>query len=64
MTEITTNWYNELIQDIQKLEFTGIVLTKWNIGKRIKQDELKFQKKEYGSKRIENLAKDLSVGSR
>lgn len=58
------NWYQELINDLKKLEFTGIVLTKWNIGKRIKQDELKFNKPEYGKKRIENLAKDLGIGSR
>ena len=56
------DWYSELINDLRKLEFIGIVLTKWNIGKRIIQDELKFNKPEYGSKRIENLAKDLNVG--
>jgi N6-adenosine-specific RNA methylase IME4 len=46
------------------LEFTGIVLTKWNIGKRIVKDELRFNNPEYGSHRIENLAKDLKVSSR
>ena len=58
------NWYDQLIQDLKKLEFTGIVLTKWNIGKRILKDELKFDKPEYGSKRVENLAKDCGVSSR
>ena len=62
--KIVNNWYAELINDLKKLEFTGIVLTKWNIGKRILQDELKFGKFEYGSKRIENLAKDLDINSR
>lgn len=57
--EIQRNWYEELLSDLRKLEFTGIVLTKWNIGKRIIEDELKFGKPEYGSKRIENIAKDL-----
>lgn len=54
------DWYKELIIDLRKLEFTGIVLTKWNIGKRIDLDIEKFGKPEYGSKRIENLAKDLN----
>ena len=38
-----------------------LVKTKHEIGKRIIKDELKFKKAEYGSKRIENLAKDLVV---
>lgn len=57
--ELETNWYYELLEDLKKLEFTGIVLTKWNIGKRIAEDELKLGKAEYGSKRIENIAKDV-----
>src|SRR3990167_3815073 len=56
---IKNDWYKELLQDLKKLEFTGIVLTKWNIGKRILTDFEKFGKPEYGSKRIENIAKDL-----
>jgi len=60
MNELQTqNWYQSLVEDLKKLEYTGIVLTKWNIGKRIVVDELKFNKPEYGSKRIETLAKDL-----
>ena len=59
----TQEWYNHLIEDLKKLEYTGIVLTKWNIGKRIVQDELKFSNPEYGSKRVENLAKDLNIGA-
>ena len=51
-------WYDDLVADIRKLEFTGVVVTKWHIGQRILKDELKFQKPEYGSKRMENLAKD------
>lgn len=58
------NWYLNLIADIKILVFEGIVRTKWEIGKRIIQDELKFNKPEYGSKRIENLAKDLRIGAR
>jgi len=62
--EIQTNWYQDLLNDLRKLEYTGIVLTKWNIGKRIVEDELKFQKPEYGNKRIENLAKDTETSTR
>lgn len=58
------NWYLELINDLKKLAFEGIIKTKHSIGKRIIEDELKFGKSEYGSKRIENLAKDLNIGSR
>ena len=53
------DWYAKLLTDLKKLEFTGIVLTKWNIGKRILEDFEKFGKPEYGSKRVENIAKDL-----
>lgn len=61
---IEITWYDHLLGDIKKLEYTGIVTTKWSIGKRIVQDELKFGDPEYGSKRIENLAKDLNMGAR
>ena len=53
------DWYSNLLDDLQELEYKGIVLTKWAKGKRICQDELKFNEPEYGDKRIENLAKDL-----
>lgn len=59
MDKLQTNWYKELLEDLRKLEFTGIVLTKWNQGKRILRDFEKFGKPEYGSKRIESIAKDL-----
>lgn len=58
------SWYKELIQDIRKLEYTGIVITKHAIGKRILQDELKFGKPEYGSRKIEGLAKELDIPKR
>ena len=57
------SWYQELLVDLKKLEFTGIVLTKWNIGKRILADFEKFGKPEYGNKRVENIAKDLGGSS-
>ena len=62
--KLQTNWYQELLTDLKKLEFTGIVLTKHAIGKRILADFEKFGSPEYGSKRIENIAKDLNVESR
>lgn len=64
MNKLQTTWYKELLDDLRKLEFTGIVLTKWNIGKRILADFEKFGKPEYGNKRVENIAKDLNVENR
>jgi len=58
------DWYKELVIDLKRLAFEGIVKTKYAIGKRILVDELKFNKPEYGSKRIKNLAKDLDVSIR
>ena len=58
---IAINWYRELVDGLKKLAFEGIVRTKHAIGKRILIDELKFNKPRYGSKRIENLAKDLDT---
>ena len=55
------DWYAKLLTDLKKLEFTGIVLTKWNIGKRILEDFEKFGKPEYGSKRIENSRKGYNA---
>lgn len=61
---VNQKWYTSLVEDIKKLEYTGIVITKWNIGKRIIQDELKFNDPVYGGKRVENIAKDLKTTSR
>lgn len=61
---ISEHWYERLVVDVKCLAFEGIVKTKHAIGKRILQDELKFGKAKYGSKRIENLAKDLDTSSR
>jgi len=55
-------WYQQLIEDLQILNFRGIVQTKHAIGKRIIEDELKFGKPKYGNQTIDNLAKDLDVG--
>jgi len=59
----TTDWYQELLEDLKILAISKIVELKHTIGKRILNDELKFQKPEYGDKRIDNLAKDLSIGA-
>lgn len=58
MNKLQTNWYKELLEDLKKLEFTGIVLTKWNIGKRILEEE---KNPEYGDQTIKKLANDLGV---
>ena len=54
------NWYNDLLTDLKKLAWTRLVELKHAIGKRILADFERFGKPEYGSKRIENLAKDLN----
>lgn len=54
-------WYQNLIADLKQLNFEGIVKTKHAIGKRIIEDELKFEKPKYGEKTIKNLAKDLET---
>ena len=54
-------WYDNLINDLKLLEYTGIVATKHAIGKRILEELEKFGKPEYGEKRIENIAKDCNV---
>jgi N6-adenosine-specific RNA methylase IME4 len=64
VVRVDRNWYDRLVEDIKDLEYTGIVITKHAIGKRILQDELKFGKPEYGTKKIEGLAKDLDVSGR
>ena len=60
---VLNDWYKELLNDIKKLEYAGVVLTKWNIGRRLVQDELRFNNPEYGSKRVENIAKDLRMSA-
>lgn len=62
--EIKQKWYEDLLKDIKEFEFKGIILTKHKIGKRILEENEKFGKPEYGSKRIENIAKDLNLNSR
>lgn len=54
-------WYRWLLQDVKDLEYGGIVATKHAIGQRIIQDELKFGKAKYGSKKLEGLAQDLDI---
>ena len=58
---IKETWYQNLLEDLKKIEFTSIVIGKLAYGNRILKDELKFGKPEYGSKRIENIAKDLEI---
>ncbi len=62
ITQVTegVDWYHDLIGDIQRLEYTGIVVTKHAIGKRILAD---FDKFEYGAHTVEQLAKDLDTST-
>lgn len=61
---ICGDWYNQLLTDLKRLAFEGIVKTKHAIGKRILEDEVKFGKPEYGKKKIEGLAKELDISWR
>lgn len=61
---IKGDWYSYLIIDLHKLEYEGIIITKWNIGKRILEDFEKFGKPEYGSHKIEHVAKDMDTSRR
>ena len=53
-----TDWYQELLEDLKKIEFTSIVIGKLTYGNRILKD---FKKFEQGEKRVENIARDLKV---
>ena len=55
------DWYQSLVGDIQRLEYTGIVVTKHAIGKRVIAD---FDKFEYGDHTVEQLARDIGVQKR
>lgn len=57
-----TDWYTDLIADLHKLEYEGIVLTKWRIGKRILEDFEKFGDPEYGEHKVDDIARDMDVG--
>ena len=59
--EITNNWYQILLEDLKKLEFAGVVMTKWNIGKRILKEE---DNPKYGEGTIKKLAEELGTNSR
>ena len=60
--EIKNNWYNELCEDLKGLEFS-LIIQKWKIGQRITREIYKFQRGEYGTKTLDNLAEDLKVST-
>jgi N6-adenosine-specific RNA methylase IME4 len=59
-TAVENLWYNKLLLELKKIEFTNVVLGKLAYGNRILKDFKKFQQ---GEKRVENLAKDLKISS-
>jgi len=61
VNEASLIWYDQLISDLRKYEFEGIVITKWRIGKRICKDFEKFGRPEYGSHKVEDIARDMEV---
>jgi len=58
-----TDWYDKLLIDLWELAQTKVIEFKHQIGKRIIEDWNKFGKPEYGNKFVENLAKDLKIGT-
>lgn len=55
-TQLTLDWYSKLVADCQQLIQEAreqIVYKHWQMGKRILQDELKFEKPEYFQDRKE-----------
>ena len=65
---ITTEWYTELIDEckaiLSEAHFavqTEMLKGKWEIGKRIVQDELQFERAGYGEKVVEVLSRELEV---
>lgn len=64
--QLTLDWYQQLITDCQQLIIEAkeqIVYKHWQMGKRILEDELKFEKPEYGSHKIAELADDLGINN-
>uniref|UniRef100_A0A6H1ZV00 Putative methyltransferase n=1 Tax=viral metagenome TaxID=1070528 RepID=A0A6H1ZV00_9ZZZZ len=59
ITNCDNQWYQDLLTDLKKLAWHKTVDLKLGIGERILEDFDKFGKPKYGSKRMENLAKDL-----
>ena len=51
-------WYTDLVDDVRKLEFAGIVATKHAIGQRVLDDWTKFGKPTYGGRTMATLARD------
>ena len=54
------DWYQNLLVDLRKIEFTSIVIGKLAYGNRILKD---FEKFKQGEKRVENIAKDLNIST-
>lgn len=65
MADIVTQetWYHNLLKDLRTMAVQGIVELKWKVGKRMLAEEKKFGLKEYGSRRVETVAKDLNISS-
>lgn len=55
-------WYKQLIDDLKKIEFAKMVFGWFAVGDRIIKDYDKFDKAEWGNKRVENIAKDMGYG--
>ncbi len=64
MNELTTSWYQKLIEDLKLIAYSHLIVGKWEMGKRINQDKGKLNRFEYGDKKVETIAKDLGISTR
>lgn len=64
MELVQADWYRKLLEGIKQHTYAKIVEAKHYVGKRILEDFEKFGKPEYGSRRLENIAKDTGTNRR
>jgi len=63
-------WYNNLVEECQAIivetKFNSameLLRGKWELGKRVTEEELEFERAGYGKKIIETLAKDIGISA-
>ena len=65
---ITSEWYENFIEELKSIlsesRFSvqlDILRGKWELGRRITEEELSFKKVGYGDKIVETIAKELDI---
>jgi hypothetical protein len=61
-------WYQELVEELRAIivetrfnSTVELLRGKWELGKRITEEELNFQRAGYGDRMVETIAKDLGI---